>query len=86
MRHPTLGFTAWNSQPSEASWMRGEMASKTYKSPIAFFSSSQGVEVVQVEEFKYLGSVIQSNGQCARGGEESGGSVEQVETSVKGDF
>lgn len=26
----------------------------------------QGIEVVKVDEFKYLGSTIQSNGQCTK--------------------
>ena len=41
----------------------------------------QGVEVKKVQEFTYLGSDVQSNGEC--GQEESAGKEEWVELFVK---
>lgn len=43
-----------------------------------------GIEVVRVDNFKYLGSTIQSKRQYTRGEEESVGRVEWVEMGSGG--
>ena len=47
----------------------------------------QGEEVAKVEDFKYLGSTVQSNGECGRAcEEESTGRMEWVEKNVRSDL
>ncbi len=46
----------------------------------------QGADVVKVNEFKYLGSVAQSNGECGREVKNSAGRVEWVEKSARSDL
>ena len=42
----------------------------------------QGAEVVKVQEFKYLGTTVQSSGDCGR---EVKNRVEQLEKSIRSD-
>ena len=43
----------------------------------------QGAELAKVDEFKYLGSMVQENGKCERGEETDSGWLEQMEEGVR---
>ena len=46
----------------------------------------QGAEVVKVQEFKYLGTTVQSSGDCGREVKNRVGRMEQLEKSVSSDL
>ena len=46
----------------------------------------QGAEVVKVQEFKYLGTTVQSSGDCGRVVKNSAGRMEQLEESFRSDL